>query len=212
MDELECLNRAQAGDLSAFAVLVEKHEQSVYNLCFRMLGHREDAADLTQEAFLRAFQSLKKFRGESRFSTWIYRIATNLCLDEKRKRKIRRNVSLDQAMEKDNPEHAGGLAGFQPMSEDPGPENIAEQKDTLRSIQEAMEQLDDDFRTVLVLRDVMGNEYNEIAEILQIPVGTVKSRLYRARRLMRNLLAAQHELFFSKPVNKGRGGSSDAVL
>ena len=211
MEEIESLRRAKAGDAAAFAYLVERYQPMVYNLCLRMLQNPDDAADLTQDAFVKAYQSLGKFRGESRFSTWIYRIASNLCLDEKRKRNHHRHFSLDQAMETNDEASERMLRGFQPTGDGPNPEVIAERREMQQTLQNAMSALEADFRMVLILRDVLGYEYSEIAAILDVPVGTVKSRLYRGRRLMRGLLA-QNELFGSEPVKNGRGGSSDAVL
>ena len=157
------------GDPSAFEELVRRHEQRIYNLCLRMLGKPEDARDATQEAFLAALRKLSTFRGDSRFSTWLHRVAVNACYDTLRRRQRRPEEAL--------PEEPG-----------PAPGDLAEAAAEAVDVQQALQRIPEDFRAVLILHDVQDVGYEEIAEILGVPVGTVKSRLHRGRVAMGQLL------------------------
>lgn len=158
-----------AGDPSAFEELVRRHEQRIYNLCLRMLGKPEDAHDATQEAFLAALRKLSAFRGDARFSTWLHRIAVNACYDILRRRQRRPEEAL--------PEEPG-----------PAPGDMAESAAEAVDVQAALLGIPEEFRAVLILRDVQDVAYEDIAEILGVPVGTVKSRLHRGRMAMGRLL------------------------
>lgn len=158
-----------AGDASAFEELVRRHEQRIYNLCLRMLGRPEDARDATQEAFLAALKKLSSFRGEARFATWLHRVAVNACYDILRRRQRRPEDEL--------PEEPG-----------PAPGDLAESAAEAIDVREALLKIPEDFRVVLILHDVHDIGYDEVSETLGIPVGTVKSRLHRARVAMAQLL------------------------
>ncbi len=192
------LQRARAGDRHAFDQIVAQYEKVAYNVAYRMTGHHEDAADIGQEAFIRVYQRLGEFRGDSSFETWLRRIVTNACLDELRKRKRQRLVSLDEPMAVDD-----GELGRQFADTGEGPHEAAERNETQRLVQEAITRLDEDYRIVLVLRDIEDLSYEEIASSLRLPLGTVKSRLNRARAALKDILGAM-ELFSARFVYRGK--------
>ncbi len=171
VDDNSLIKRSCAGDLDAFGHLVRAHQDRVYNLAYRITGNHEDAADAAQDAFVRAYQGLERFRGEASFSTWLHRIATNAALDLVRRRPDVPPVELpaDQA-----------------SSDDPAAE--AHRREVNRRVHAAVGQLPAEYRVVVALRDVQGLAYDEIAKVLQIPVGTVRSRLSRGREALRALL------------------------
>jgi len=160
--DAELVARAAGGDEAAFAAIVRRHERRVYNITYRMLGREEDARDATQDAFLSCYRKLSAFRGEAAFTTWLHRIAVNASYDLLRKRKGA-PLSREEAPE-------------------PAPEpDHAEATTTAIDVQRALLSVSLDYRAVLILHDVQGRPYEEVAEILQVPVGTVKSRLHRGR-------------------------------
>jgi len=181
----ELVRRYVAGDPAAFSALVARHERRVYNLAYRMLGREEDARDATQDAFLTALRKLSSFRGEAAFTTWLHRVTVNACYDLLRKRK--REPVLDERPEED---HAGGASGPGGPAGPPSPDH-AESAATAVDVQRALVQVPYEFRTVLVLHDVQDLGYDEIADILGVPVGTVKSRLHRGRAALGRLLGGE---------------------
>lgn len=181
-DEL-CIRRAQAGDADAFEQLLVQHQKSVYNLCLRMAGNSEDALDLSQEAFFRAWRSIGQYQFDAAFSTWLYRLTTNLCIDFLRKRKKTGSLSLTI----DDEEAAG--EEFSVPDPAPSPEEQAIDNETRRNLHEAMAQLPADWRAVMQLRVVEELSYEQIADVLGIKVGTVKSRLARAREALRKMVS-----------------------
>lgn len=184
-DDALRIRRAQKGDAQAFETLVAPHEKKIYALCLRLMGNREDALDGAQEAMLRAWRSMRSYRKEASFSTWLYRIATNACLDLLRKKKVRPAVSLDVLTE----------VGFAPIDPEGDPHAKAEEIARREALAIGIAALPVDLRTILVLRDVQGFSYEEIGEILKMPMGTVKSRINRARERLRQGLSADRELF-----------------
>ena len=182
MDEL--IRAAANGDQEAFGQLVEQHQNQVYNLCLRMAGSREDAADLAQEAFIKAWKGLPYFQFGSSFSTWLYRLTSNVCIDFLRAKKRRGGVSITFLDDKD--------AEKQMDLPDPaaGPEDLAIQVESREKMAQAMNDLAVEYRQVLTLRVVQELSYSEIAELLDIKEGTVKSRIARAREQLRKKLAA----------------------
>lgn len=154
-----------SGDTPAFEELVHRHENRIYSLCLRMLGRPEDARDATQETFLSALRKLPSFRGDAAFTTWLHRVAINASYDILRKRKRRAEEAL--------PDDPGQAAG-----------DVAETTAEAVDVQAALGRVPAEFRAVLVLHDVQDLPYDEIAEILDVPVGTVKSRLHRGRLAM----------------------------
>ena len=188
MDEQALIQAAQRGDLNAFNELVLLYQSRVYNLAYRIMGEGDSAADATQEAFISAHRAIGGFRGGS-FRAWLMRIVTNACYDELRRRKRRPSSSLDALYVTDAaPEAEYFVDGGE------RPEAYAQRQDLNRALDAGLQTLPDDQRTVLVLSDVQGYDYGEIAEITGAALGTVKSRLSRARAKMRDYLLAQGEL------------------
>jgi RNA polymerase sigma-70 factor (ECF subfamily) len=180
--------RAKNGDLTAFNELVVEYQTLVYNLCYRMLGQVQAAEDVTQEAFVSAWRNISSFRGEA-FRPWLLRIAANLCRDELRRRGRRPSASLDSALEAGVPE---------PPDEDPAPDESAVASELRGRLEAALQQLPEDQRTALVLCDIQGLDYGEIAVVMRTSLGTVKSRIARARLKMRELMQREPELLPSR--------------
>ena len=179
------MQRCRAGDLAAFNALVEAHQDAVYGLCLRMLGSTHSAEDVTQETFLSAYRNIERCRGDA-FRAWLLRIALNACTDELRRSRRRRQVSLDDPS-----------TGASPLDlPDPAelPEEAALGSELGRHLQSALMALPPDQRAAVVLRDVQGFSYDEIAQTLRLSPGTVKSRLSRGRARLRDLLLQQREL------------------
>ncbi len=193
-NEKRLLTKARQGSVQAFEELSEEHYTKVYNICYRMLNNPDDAVEQAQEAFIKAFRYIKDFKGNCSFSTWLYRIATNTCLDFIRKNKNKHNVSLEQETYEDI------TIKDRLMSDLPGPEKIAETNAQKAAIQEAMAKMSEKNRIIIVLRDFMGLSYDQIAESLETPVGTVKSRISRARAELRELLCQGKEHLFTDYV------------
>ncbi len=182
MEEKELTARARAGDEAAFAALMEANQGRVYNLILRMTGSREDALELSQEAFLNAWRGLKNFHGESSFSTWVYRLASNVCIDFLRREKRRRSISMTVSLD-DEEEHQAELP-----DERSSPERAYERGETRDAVRKALEELSEEHRQVLIMRELQGMSYAEIGEILDVEIGTVKSRISRARLALRKIL------------------------
>jgi RNA polymerase sigma-70 factor (ECF subfamily) len=185
-EDIEYVVQCQKGDTEAFAVIVERHQKKMLNMAYRMTGNYEDACDVVQEAFLSAYRSLKTFRRESRFSTWLYRIVVNHTKTRLQQLKIRSRYE-DSAI--DDPPAAEGAKSLHPMTSGDVPliEQI-EKRELNERVQKCIGTLDDEHREVLVLRDIQGFSYDEIRDILHIPEGTVKSRLFRARTALKDCL------------------------
>jgi RNA polymerase sigma-70 factor (ECF subfamily) len=169
---------ALAGDRDAFGKLVTRYQDRLFNTLVRVVGTHEDAADAVQDAFVQAFTKLPSFRGASRFYTWLYRIAMNVALSRRRRR--RPTVSVD---------HAKETAGEEPLDAAEGPEDVVLSEERVQHVQAALGNLGDEHRTILVLREIEGCAYEEIAEILDLPVGTVRSRIFRARVQLKERLS-----------------------
>jgi RNA polymerase sigma-70 factor (ECF subfamily) len=174
------------GDKAAFDNLVLKHKDRVFNLCYRLLGDYEEANDSAQEAFIKVYGSLRKFRFESAFSTWLYRIAVNTCKNKRKSwafRQKRKTVFADNPV-------SGNRAqpGPEIQDESQSPAMVLERKERMRAIQEAINALPPEQKEVVTLRDIEGLSYEEVAEITGLNLGTVKSRLARARQDLRKKL------------------------
>lgn len=185
VDEQKLLQRAGKGDAQAFNALMSQQEGRMYAVALRMCGNHEDAQDCMQEAMLRIFRAISSFKGQSTFSTWVYRITMNTCLDELRRAKRRKATSLDERLE----------AGWSPVDTGDSPERHALRSEQRRAIDRAIRLLPEDMRSAIVLRDIQGMSYEEIAEILSANVGTIKSRISRGRSRLREILSEQAELF-----------------
>ncbi len=187
MDETNLIAAAQRGKVDAFNELVLAYQQRVYNLAYRILGDPASAADATQEAFISAYQSIARFRGGS-FKSYLMRIVSNGCYDELRRRKRRPTVSFEDFGEVDEEANPVLINGGEK------PEEYAERQEVAHVIQAGIETLPPDQRITLVLSDVQGLSYREIAEATDVLLGTVKSRLARARAKLRDYLRDQGEL------------------
>ncbi len=187
-EEQAFIRNCVAGDTRSFAVLVERYQDRVYNVIYRMCRDHQEAEDLAQEAFMKAFEKLDRFRGGSRFYTWLFRIAVNLTLSRKRKTGRTRVLSLDCGSE-DGCRETVSAANTVP-SRDAGPEKLTENAETAARISVAIAGLDEEFRAVVVLRDIEDMDYAEISAVLGIPAGTVKSRLFRGRKILQQQLTA----------------------
>ncbi len=190
MDEQLQISSAQNGSLGAFNDLVRTYEQRVFSLCYRMLGDPDSAADATQEAFLSAYRAIDRFRGGS-FKAWLLRIAANACYDQLRIRQRRPTQSLDHLMHGGNDDAPLDLPSLDRTGD---PEDRALQAELSREIQHALAQLPDDQRIALIMVDIQGLSYEEIASAMNTNLGTVKSRISRARFKMRDLLLGRGEL------------------
>lgn len=189
-EEQALVARCLAGDAAAFDDLVEMHGAMVYNLAYRQLGDRDEALDLSQEVFLRVYKSLSSFRGESSLKTWIFRIVINLSRNRQKWWRARRR---DQTVSLDAPEEHGDASGGATRADRlsdgrKGPEEHAENRDLQRLVSQAMEELSFEHRQILVLRDMEDLSYDEIAAVLGMSEGTVKSRLSRARAQLKQVL------------------------
>ena len=182
------VRQVQAGKVHAYADLVRKYQDRVYNVCWRICGSTEDAADLTQEAFLKALEAIDSFRGRSSFFTWIFRIAVNLARTHQRKASCRRAISLDGSPPAKEGDPAGPLWRLVRDERSPDPAAAAAGSERRRQVALALTDLEEDYRVVIVLRDVEGLDYQEIADTLELPVGTVKSRIHRGRLALREIL------------------------
>ena len=188
MSDLErsLLRRLRDRDERAFRELLEAHRDRVYNITFRMLGNRAEAEDVAQEVFIQVFKTIETFRGDSKFSTWLYRIAVNTCKNRIKYLARRHDRDRDELDESSNGQHGavGAIGAPQPKSPDRALEAVQMEK----VLQDAIAELDEDQRIVVVLRDVEDLSIEEICEITKLPDGTVKSRLHRARAVLRKRL------------------------
>jgi len=190
-------DKAKRGDQSALAELLRLHQHRLYHVVLRMVGPRDDAAEVTQEAMLKIIEHIGDFQGRSDIKTWMTRIAMNLSFSFLRKRRLRQTISLDT---KGHAGTTGGLGNDQltPLrhqlahSSEPHPQLRIQQTEELDHLHSALGRLQDDLRVVLVLRDIDQMDYPQIAEVVAIPVGTVKSRLFRARLALRKELSKTH--------------------
>ena len=178
ISDAECVRRLQRGETDAFETLIRRHQKTIFNLVYRMLGDYDEAAEISQEAFLSAYRAIGSFRGESNFSTWLYRIALNHATTRRKSLNTRqqRNVSIETTEPVIDPH--------------PGPAETMEKKELRERVQLALNSLEPDDAAVILLRDLQDVPYDEVARVLEIPVGTVKSRLYRARQALKTELAS----------------------
>lgn len=174
--DLELVSRSQKGDTTAFEALFNTYQSDVYRTAYGMMGNVEDAKDMTQEAFVRAYKNIRKFKKQASFRTWITRITTNLCLDELRKRKRRGTESIEE-----NP-----VAEYQMASSATALDGLIDEEQRAL-LQKMLDVLPEKYRTLIVLRDVQGLSYAEISDILGCSLGRVKSRLHEARQELRGL-------------------------
>ncbi len=174
--DAECVKRVQRGDTQSFEILVRRHQKTTFNLIYRFLGDYDEATETAQEVFLSAYSSIQQFRGDANFATWLYRIAFNHASSRRKSlnSKLQRHVALEDEVVAD-------------CSADP--ETSAERREIQQCVQQALNSLDRDDAQIILLRDLQDVRYEDIAETLDVPVGTVKSRLHRARQALRASLA-----------------------
>ena len=179
-DDHQLIAQCLQGEATAFGELVRRYQDRLFNTVYRVVGNAEDAQDVVQEAFLSAYQSLNGFKGDSLFFTWLYRIAVNTAISYKRKQ--RNALSLDSGM--------NGQSGIEPSDQSAmsRPGRALEQAEQERRIQGALNRLSAEHRAVLIMKDMEGQKYEAMAEILNVPIGTIRSRLHRARLELRDLL------------------------
>jgi RNA polymerase sigma-70 factor (ECF subfamily) len=192
MDEAALINGALQGDLDSFNRLVLAYQDIAFNLAYRMLGDDALAEDATQTAFLSAYRSLRSYRGGS-FKAWVLRMVTNTCYDELRRRQRHPTTPLEPEIEEDEMESPRWLA-----DDGPSPEESVERAELEQAIQHCLEELSDEFRAVVVLVDVQGMDYEEVSTAVGKPLGTIKSRLARARQKLRGCLQGFWELLPSQ--------------
>lgn len=200
--EAAIVRKVLGGDANAFETLVLEYEKNVYNIALRMTGNSEDAADMTQEAFIKAYNSLQSFRGDSKFSVWLYRIVSNVCLDFLRSKNRRPTVSL--SVEDDD----GEDAQLDVADESQSPELLLDRKLTRDSVRRGLDSLPPDYRQILLLREIQGLSYDEIAQALSLEVGTVKSRIFRARKRLCTFLTDDGNISDFSSSGKMKGGES----
>ncbi len=208
--ELQLLEKHRKGGVKAADALNElmrAYQRRIYSVCFRMVRNTDVASDLTQDALIKVIEGLASYNGQSKFSTWVIRVTINCCLSHMRKEKLRAHESLDApaGMARQSPPQGGrtGSVSKKPTGEalsgilhsrEPSPLRRIEQEQTNSAIVRCLDSLDVDLKTILVLRDLQDLDYQEMANVLEIPIGTVKSRLFRARAALRQLLEARGEL------------------
>ncbi len=187
-DDAALVEQCRRGDMQAFGSLVAKYQNRLFHMIYRMCGQRADAEELAQEAFLKALERIGQFRGQSQFYTWLFRIAANLTISHRRRAARVRFQSLTGPDEFENSQ-ADALTATMARRRNPGPEAAAVSAETENRIMAALEELDDEFRLVVVLSDVEEMDYAQISRVLDLPIGTVKSRLHRARCILKDKLA-----------------------
>ena len=185
MTEAELIQQSCAGSIDAFEQLILLYEKRVYTIAYKYMGNHEDANDMAQEALIKAYQSIGSFRGEAAFGTWLGKITANRCLDELRKRKKLQTTSLEDTLELEE-----GSVKKELESPTATPEDHAVQQETAAYMQKLIGELKEEYRTAIVLREMDGYSYEDIADILVCSVGTVKSRISRARQYLRERILA----------------------
>lgn len=201
----DLVQKVKGGDLDAFDQLVYRYEGKIYSVAYRFMGNHADAGDLAQDTFARMYQALPGFRGDSSFATWLYRIAANACRDELRKRQRRRSVSMDELIE-------ASPANVPAAASEYLPEEVAQRHETQRQVQECLNQLSGDHKLILVMREIQGLSYEEIAGVLGCSLGTVKSRISRARNALKEKIREKGELLDRSSRLNGKGGKQNAML
>jgi RNA polymerase sigma-70 factor (ECF subfamily) len=193
-DETQLINLSQKGDVNAFNQLVLKYQQTTYNVALRMLGDRDIAADVTQDTFMAAFRAIQSFRGGSSFRAWLLRIASNQACDYWRRANRHQHDSLDTIMDEDEPHNANVLNTLVATDQAANPEEVLLNHELQEVLQKGIEKLPLDQRVALILCDVEGLSYEEIATSTQTSLGTVRSRIARGRKRLRDYLYEHREL------------------
>lgn len=185
-EDAQQVSLCKNGDVDAFEVLVKKHQKRMLNIAYRMIGSYEDACEVVQDAFVSAFKGIKNFEERAKFSTWLYTIVINLSRNRLKQLEIkshREDLSLNDPVFTDD-----NQITVEPVSDEPSVLERLEKRDVQQKVQECIHALDNESREVIILRDIQGFSYNEISDMLKIPEGTVKSRLFRARYAIKDCL------------------------
>ena len=198
--ENEIIRSVLRGNVNDFEKLVTAYEKNVYNIALRMVGDPDDAADMTQETFIKAYRALSSFRGDSKFSSWLYRIASNVCLDFLRSRSRHPQVSLSTVDEDDR-------ATFELPDMRQNPEEQLMKKLGMEAVRRGLDSLPEEQRQILLLREIQGFSYEEIAGALNLESGTVKSRIFRARKRLCALLLCDGNISDGAASVSGKGGA-----
>lgn len=198
-EERSLIQKAQKGNIAAFEELVRQHEKMVYNLALRTLGNDSDAQDASQEAFIKAWTGLGSFRGDSKFSVWLYRLVSNVCMDMLRRRK---NEALSLTVS----DNEGEETVLDIPDESSSPQSLLEKRELQQDIQKAIDSLPEDYRRVILLRELADLSYEEIARVLNMDLGTVKSRIFRARKKLCAILSDGGNFSAQKSSHRRKGG------
>lgn len=194
------VQRVLNGDADEYEKLVLEYQKNVYNLALRMTGDPEDAADMAQEAFIKAYNSLSGYRGDSKFSVWLYRIVSNVCLDFLRAKKRRQTVSLSVT------DGDGEESELDVADDSQSPETLFERSMTRDAVRRGLASLTPEYRQILILRELQGMSYDEIASVLGLESGTVKSRIFRARKKLCAFLLRDGNISGVSPSSNTEGG------
>lgn len=184
--DLNLVKLARNGDRQAFQTLVERYQRRVYGVCYGIVRNPDDAMDLVQDTFVKVFRNLERFEGSSSFYTWVYRIARNVCIDHIRKSQRHRTVDYDDTIGRDEDSDDGGM--LMPDRLGINPAKLLGRKELLEKIEDALQKLSPVHREIIVLREVQGLSYQEIADCMDVSIGTVMSRLHHARRNLQKTL------------------------
>ena len=184
-EDIQLVARARAGDERAFRALLEKYERAVFSICLRMVRNRDEATDLAQESFIKVFASLDRYNPDYAFSSWLFKITSNLCIDNLRKRRIT-TFAMDEPVESEKGEFTR-----QYVSPDPAPDETLSRNEKMQKLEKGIAALPEHYRIMLVLRHQEDLSYEEIADSLAIPLGTVKARIHRAREMLKTILEGE---------------------
>ena len=183
IEDKEIVDKILEGDIDFFSAIIDKYEKMIYNLAYRVFNNLSDAEDIVQEVFIKVYRNLYKCQGKQSIKPWVYSIAYNTCIDEIRKRKGKNNIPIDKQIEGNE-----GNFSFEIASNDLTPDKVLIEKESIQEIEKAINSLNADAKTLIFLRDIKGFSYNDISEITNIGIGTIKSRLNRARNSLRKIL------------------------
>ncbi len=194
-NEKTLIDKCRKGDIHAFEELISSYEKKIFNIVYRIVGDYNDAEDISQEIFIKVFRSINNFKERSSFYTWLYRIAVNECMDILKKKKKTAAYSIDTPIQTEDDQIPREIKDY-----GESPEEKVERKELRNYIESALNSVTYEHRTMIVLRDIQGLSYEEIAEIVKCPAGTVKSRINRARKALKELLSDKKELFLDYSV------------
>lgn len=181
-NEILLIKRSQKGDINSFEELIKEYKKIAFNIALKILKNKEDAEDISQEALIKVYKNIDRFNMDSSFKTWLYRIVVNTCLDHVRKNK-ENPISIDQPIRSGHDEFYMDVEDYRPT-----PQEILETKLTQKMVMDAVNELEDDFKSIIILRDINDFSYEEISEILECNIGTVKSRISRGRQKLKEIL------------------------